>query len=147
MTWTYTASPSTSNRDAVRILVGDIDTNNQLVSDEIIDWMLSTNSTNEMAAADVAEHLAAKFSVQVNTSNMSLSISAGQRAAAYYALAKNLRYQRNDKALQNATILAGGISKDERNDLDEDTTVIQPGFKIGMHDWRPPANADDDTTE
>jgi hypothetical protein len=128
-------------------MVGDIDTTNQLVADEIIDYALTMNTTKEFAAADVADHLAAKFAFQVSTSNMSLSIQAGQRAAAYRQLAVSLRQRRTERALQSATMLVGGISKSERDALDDDTTLVQPAFKRNMHDFRGPASDDDDLTE
>ena len=41
MTWTYSGNPSSTERDAVRFLVGDTDTNDQLLSNEEIDYLVT----------------------------------------------------------------------------------------------------------
>jgi len=41
MSWTYTADPSSSSKDAVRYLIGDVNEADQLVQDEEIYFNLA----------------------------------------------------------------------------------------------------------
>ena len=53
MTWSFSeASLSTSEKDQVRLLIGDTDTSDQLISDEAITFYLSQRSNVNLAAAD-----------------------------------------------------------------------------------------------
>jgi hypothetical protein len=135
MTWSFSeASLSTSEKDQVRLLIGDTDTNDQLISDEAIAFYLSSrgNSVN-LAAADACDSIAAKFARQVDTKNGALSVSASQRSAAYRQLGADLRSQ-------NAELCGaffGGQSIDGKIDLETDTDAIQPRFARGMNDVMP----------
>ncbi len=39
MAWTYGGDPSANARDAIRFLIGDTDTNDQLLNDAEIAWI------------------------------------------------------------------------------------------------------------
>ena len=53
MTWTYSGDPATNARDSIRFLVGDTDTNDQLVSDEEIAWTNSQVTGTDTATTDL----------------------------------------------------------------------------------------------
>lgn len=94
MTWTYSGDPSDSDKDAVRFLVGDTDTTDQLISDEEIAYLLVVHNGPGMAAVGAARAIAAHFSRLVNQSrsvgDLSLAESLDQKATAFHHLADHL---------------------------------------------------------
>lgn len=96
MTWTYTSDPAGDTTDEVRFLVGDTDTTDQLVQNEEIEYALSaypkpTGKPAYLAAAAVADGIAAKFARRADRSLGSLSIQAKQQRDHYVELAQTLR--------------------------------------------------------
>jgi len=96
MSWTYTADPSSSSKDAVRYLIGDVNEADQLVQDEEIYFNLAeVNNEIYRAASNTCYNLAAKFtgqaqSVSKSVGGLSLSTSLGDKAMRYERLAKDL---------------------------------------------------------
>ena len=134
MTWSFSeASLSTSEKDQVRLLIGDTDTSDQLISDEAITFYLSQRSNVNLAAADACDSIAAKFARQVDTRNGALSVPASQRSEAYRQLGADLRVQNAELA----GAFFGGQSIDGKIDLETDTDAIQPRFARGMNDVMP----------
>lgn len=134
MTWTY-SDPSTNDKDAVRFLVGDTDTNDQLVSDEEIEFFIEEfPSSKYHAAAEVAESIAAKFAREVSHSGDGLSYSAEQLHQNYAALAERLRKQARRRHRSGAGPYVGGISWREREMADADSDKIPTSFRSHMHD-------------
>jgi len=146
MTWTYSNDPANNTRDELRLLVGDTNTSDQLLSDEEIAYYLGLNGSDALASAPSAcEGIAAKFSRQANTTNQGLSVAASERAKAYLALANELR----DKAVTVADVFAGGLTISGKEALDQDSDAVQPSFRIGLDDnpsgdpeWNAPGWAD-----
>ena len=60
----YTGNPETDDRDTVRLMVGDTNNDDLLLSDAEIDYYLKQSSDKVMAAADCAEAIAAMPRVQ-----------------------------------------------------------------------------------
>lgn len=96
MSWTYSADPSSSPKDAVRWLVGDTDPDDQLVQDEEINWNL-TQYGGEIyrAASDTAYNISAFFvreaqSTSKSVGGLSISKSFGDKAQRFERLAKDL---------------------------------------------------------
>lgn len=96
MSWTYSGDPASSDRDEVRFLIGDTDANNQLLSDEELDYLIATNPdqgsaySNYKAAAQASLATAAKFSQLMDKTVGSLSIRYSQKQGSYIALAERL---------------------------------------------------------
>jgi len=134
MTWTYSGNPADSDRDKVRFLVFDTDTNEQLLSNEEIAWLLSEQTNVYLAAANAAEAIAAKFAKDITRSAVGLSANVGNRAQFYLELAEKLRNQVGTTN-KRAEVFAGGLSISGKDSLDSDSDAIQPGFKIGEFDW------------
>lgn len=83
---------SLSPRERVRLKVGDTDTNDRLLSDGEIDVYVAAWPTNiELAAADAAEAIAAKFSRGFNFSTDGQVFNRRERVAHYMALSRELR--------------------------------------------------------
>lgn len=149
MTWTYsnswTASGTlTATGNKVRFLVGDTDTNDQLIADETIEAVIaaytSGTAVNYLAAA-VADAIAATFARKADVSNVETSVSASQRYAQYTALAKRLREMPPGQVLGGdgssvvlADITIGGRSKSDLEAREEDDGIVQPAFRRGQWD-------------
>ena len=98
MTWTYGNSPSTTggpggsyNIDLLRFIIGDTDTNHQLLQDEELDFIISTQSNYYMGAAIAAEALTAKFAPSTQEKLGDWSQDFQQRYDHFLALSKELR--------------------------------------------------------
>jgi len=89
MTWSYNTSLAT-DKDKVRFYIGDTDTNDQLLQDEEINFLLAEMSNVLLAAAHAAKAIAAKFSRQADKAVGDLRISLSQKARAYMSLAADL---------------------------------------------------------
>lgn len=92
----------TSDKDRVRLLIGDTDENDPLLYDEEIVEILSQRTVLDSsggtlgvnvpaAAADAAGAIAAKYARSFNFSEDGQSFQAGQRVAHYTELARQLR--------------------------------------------------------
>jgi hypothetical protein len=130
MAWTYSGDPAASARDEVRFLVGDTDTNDQLLQDAEIAYTLSKYPNPLMAAVRSCMALAAKFSRQADASAGPLSESSSQKAKAFFTLAGELRAQ----AGRLAKPVFGGVVQSENETLDQDTNAVQPSFRVGGFD-------------
>lgn len=132
MTWSYDVGSLTAgSKDHVRKLVGDTDTNLQLISDEEITFNLTQFSNVYRAAAQTAEDIAATFAQQCDTTNTGdLSVKASQRFQHYTKLAQTLRTR---AARGVATMKVYGSQTANVDTLDTDDSLVQPKFKLGMH--------------
>lgn len=84
-------SPDTSDKDAVRFLVGDTGPTDWYLQDEEITWALAQQSTVHMAAAVCAEAIAGQLARLADLSLDDTSISYSQRHRHYMDLAERLR--------------------------------------------------------
>lgn len=136
MAWTYGADPENSNRDAVRLLIGDTDTTDQQLQDSEVEYFLtlfgaSGDGRVVPAAVRCCDAIAAKYARQVDTTNQGLRVGASKRLEHYQSLAEELR-------LQIATVgevFLGGSKYSEAKKLDEDTDLIPPVFRRGQDDY------------
>lgn len=142
MSWGYDSDPSGSTRDAVRLMIGDTDIDDQLIQDEEIAYFLDQEGTTHMAAARAADAIAAKFSRQADKKVGDLSIAASQRAKAYRDLAADLRSQ----ASKFVTPFAGGISVSNKQSYEGDSDRVKPSMSRVVHD-NPDAGSSDADTE
>lgn len=117
---TYEGNPASSDLDWVRFRIGDVDPRDWLMGNDEITAILAEQTNRWLAAAECAEHIAARLSREADTSingpgaqNRSLS----QRAAAYERLAKRLRQRAGFQAVP----YAGGISIDDKDTEVADT--------------------------
>jgi len=132
MTWTYT-DPSTSDRDAVRFLVGDTDTSDQQVTDEEIAYAISSEGSVKTAAAFVCRTIAAKYARFVDKSVGDLKLSYSQRQTAYIKLAEKFE---SDSSISNAAPYAGGISRADKETVETDDDRVDPRFRRGMQEHK-----------
>lgn len=113
MTWTYGNSPvasgGTYNLDLIRLLIGDTDTNHQLLTDEELDFFISQQSNYYLAAAMAVDSLVAKFAPSTQERLGDWEGAYQQRYDHFVALARELRR----KAARQLRMWAGGIQPTE----------------------------------
>jgi hypothetical protein len=136
MAWTYGADPANSNRDAVRLLIGDTDTSDQQLQDSEVDYFLGLfGATGDgrvvPAAIRCCDAIAAKYARQVDTTNQGLSVGASKRLAHYQSLAEELRLQLGT----TGEVFLGGSKYSENDKLDDNNNLIPPSFRVGQMDW------------
>jgi hypothetical protein len=114
MTWTYAGDPSANSRDAVRFLVNDTNTSDQLVSDEEIAWAVAEEANVYFAAASVAGAIAASFARKTGFNVDGLSKSYGQKYLEYRELRRSLLQRGEGQPQSKFAIIpdAGGITRD-----------------------------------
>lgn len=129
MTWTYSGDPSSTARDAIRFLVGDTDTTDQLLSDEEIAWVnteASGSATSTDSLYDAAYRccltIASKLAREADKQIGDLSVKMSQRAVAYREQAETL-----EKLVSREGGVpipyAGGITISDK-EIDEDNSDI-----------------------
>lgn len=91
MSWSYD-DPSSSSTDAVRFLIGDTDESDPLLSDEEIEYALSTaGGSVYQAAHDACYAIASKMSRMATSKSVGdLSLSYANRAQAFRDQAERL---------------------------------------------------------
>jgi hypothetical protein len=136
MTFTYSGNPGASALDEVRFLIQDTDSNDQLLSNEEINYLLSVYTDPYLTAISCVTTLIAQASRVVEESkkvgDLSLTVKSGARVAQWEALLKYLRqeqFRRNPAApVVNANVL---LPTDKRDLEDEGSD-----FVVGQMDNR-----------
>ena len=138
MTWTYSGDPATNARDSIRFLVGDTDTNDQLVSDEEIAWTNSEVTGSGTATTDlytvayrVMIAIASKFSRLANQAIGDMRVDLSQKADNARKQAEELRALAGRENLVPVPY-AGGISISDKNIDRENTDRVDPFFTSGQ---------------
>lgn len=95
MSWTYSGNPGSSTLDEVRFLIGDTDTNDQLLSNEELQWLIDKWSDAYSAAISAVTQLlsqAARSTEQnKKVGDLSLSIKNNARLAQWESLLSHLK--------------------------------------------------------
>lgn len=129
--WRYTKDPALSQRDQVRLLIGDTDSTDRQLSDAEIDWTLTQNANVYMTAGQACRSLAARYARKVDRAMGDLKISYSQMQKSYLDLAFQLE-QRG--TMEGASVYAGGISKSDKAVVQDDTDRQNPNFRVGQDD-------------
>lgn len=136
MTWTYSGDPGSSTRDLVRFLIGDTDTTDQLLTNEEIDYLITTFTDGYSAAIGAVNALIAKFARQVDESkkvaDLSLSRSLTARVAQYTTLRDTLTAERARRFTASPVVNPNAIVPTSEKDL----AAYPPGtdFTVGQFD-------------
>lgn len=138
----YTGNPSTSNTDAVRLLVHDTSTSTSdtLLSDTEYTWFINQNTNLYYAASAAAHSIAARYSddyIQKKVGDLSWTVASFSGPVAEYRnLAQSLRVE---GARKGVTPYAGGISVSDKtaneSDADWDRTFHSTGDNPAI--WEP----------
>lgn len=98
MSWSYSGDPGASTLDLVRFLIQDTDTNDQLLSDEEILYLIGVWSDPYAAAIGCVSSLIAKASRGLEESksvaDLSITRRNGSRLQQWQALLKQLEAER-----------------------------------------------------
>ena len=131
MTWTYSGNPANSSSDAVRFLVGDTDTTDQLISNEEIAYLVTVHGNIRRVASESARAIAAKFARLMSRSIGGLQADFSAKYRQYLELADNL-LAKDELAPVSPFISGFGRSAKEAIELDTDRETTF-GRK-GQHD-------------
>ncbi len=129
--FTYSNDPANTPRDAVRLLIGDTDDADPLLSDDEVAFYLSeANSNTYRAASEACKGIAAKLSRRPDHAVGRVIVSYQQRAADFLKLAEVLR----QKFLQSTVApYAGGISIATKDAQEADSDRVPPFFTRTLH--------------
>ncbi len=148
MSWSYTGDPRSSPKDEVRFLVGDTNSNKQLLQDEEVNYNIlyvspiPPSNGNFLAAAYCADAIAAKYAFLVDKAVGDLHISYSQLQKGFLALATKLRAR---ATLLGVRTYTGGESIAEKQTNRQDTDLVQPGVKIDGMNYADPFDPNDPT--
>lgn len=131
MAWSYSGNPASSNLDAVRFLVGDTDTNDQLLSNEEINYMVLTHGNVRRAASESARAIAAKFARLMNRSIGGLAADFSAKYRQYLELADNLLEK---DELSPVSPFISGFSRSAKEAEELDTDRETTFGRKGQHD-------------
>ena len=138
MAWSYSGDPDSSALDGIRFLIGDTDTNDQLLSNEEISWMNSqvtgsTTSTDSLytVAYRCLITIASKFSRLADQAVGDMGVSRSQKAKGARDQAKELKRLAESEG-GTPTPYAGGITvSDKEIDIDN-SDLVKPSFSQGQ---------------
>ena len=129
--FTWTGDPSASNLEAVRYLVGDVDSDAPLVDDNAILWEITQWPNLYSAAASVADSIAALLG---RTQGMRADgVTYGDAAKEYRERAASLRARgatagNGSSGATAGGVYAGGISISDKQAREADTDRVPPSF-------------------
>lgn len=129
--WSYSHDPSTSDKDAVRFLIGDTNSDDKLLSDNEINYVLSAEGTVLQAAINCLQNLIVVYSRQVDTSGDNRSKSLSQRVQSFRTALDSLLER---QSMQGLNVFAGGISKAQKDTQCTDDDRVAPVFTKQMFD-------------
>ena len=134
MAFTY-VDPSSGDRDKVRFLIGDTDSNDPILQDGEITFLLTTWGNIYAAAAYAAEAIAGRYAHKTNYSrsigDLSISESYATSAAEFRELAKSLKAQEIDFFPPSVKVNASAIIAT----ADKLVQTYKTDFYTGMHDY------------
>lgn len=126
MTWSYSGNPGASDRDQVRFLIGDTDTNDQQLTDEEINFLIADKGSANRAALEAARSLQSKYSRLCDQRTGKVDTKYSQRRSAYAALVRRLQLN------LGPVPYAGGISDGDKQIDEDDSDRVKPAFQVGM---------------
>jgi len=143
MAWTYGGDPENSDRDAVRLLIGDTDSTDEQLSDAEVDYFLTEKTSVPASAIEAVRAIIAKYGRKVDKSVGDLKISYSQRLAWYVALENRLKQK---IASKYCTPVAGGISAARKAVVEQDTDRVTPAIERDQFSY-PGTGSDSDADE
>lgn len=129
MAWSFNASLST-DKDWVRFLIGDTDTNAELVADETIEAILTAEMNVYMAGAEICEYLARGITKGGTIKDRKV----GETKIAYRTTEDLLMLSHKLRMRGSAYMRpsAGGVYTSDKDDYDTDTSLDKPEIAKGM---------------
>ena len=145
MAWSYSGDPDSSALDAIRFLIGDTDTNDQLLANEEVSWVnaqVSGSTTSTDALYTVAHRcmitIASKFSRLADQSVGDMRVDMFQKAENARLQAKELKILAQSEG-GTPTPYSGGITVSDKETDQDNSNLIKPSFRQGQFanttDW------------
>lgn len=124
-TWSYDNTLN-SDKDKARFILGDTDTNNQLIYDEEINAALTIKGTLRLAVIYLAESLSARFAKFTQVRGGETTADRTPLAGQYEKLAKRLR-----KAGQKGFAV---LTQTDKDTFESNTDLLTISSARGVHD-------------
>jgi len=132
VTWSYSNTLAT-NRDMVRLKIGDTDTNDQLLQNETIDALLTARSNSVVdASIDCIRAILAVFVREIDRSNIGITASRSQKFNQLESLLKQLQAEARTG---HGGMFVGGHSRSDKDTIESNDDFIQPFAKVGKDDF------------
>lgn len=129
--WIYTGDPGTRNIDAIRLLIGDTDSTDQLITDTEIQYLLTRHGSVNRTASEACRAIAAKFARLMNRSIGGLSADFSQKYHQYMALADSLLTKEETEPVSPFT---SGWKRSVKEAREADTERETTFGRKGIHD-------------
>lgn len=129
-TWSYDATDlATSEKDAIRLEIGDVDSNNWLLSDEEINYAI-TQERNFWAAAARCAEMAGRALLRKADPKLgrSMQIIYSKMALQYFDQARMLRCKANGSVAP----YVGGSNVSDKETIAQDSSLVAPLFTKTM---------------
>lgn len=117
LTWTYEDDLPT-DKDKVRLLIGDTDTDDKLLTDAEVTYFITTHGTLSRAAAEACRAIAAMFARKTSRSVGSLQADFSAKHRQYLAMAESL--DRNQQTEPVSPYLSGWKTSAKRTVYEDD---------------------------
>tara|TARA_R100001086_G_scaffold244873_1_gene175133 strand:+ start:330 stop:773 length:444 start_codon:yes stop_codon:yes gene_type:complete len=132
MSWSFNES-LTNNRDKVRLKIGDTDTNDQILSNETIDALLTEHSSDIMLTTiSCVRAIIAKYSRNMTRGAIGLTADMTVFVTHYQELLSDLIKQNRGNS---GVRFAGGFSDSRKETIESDDDFIRPFASVGMTDY------------
>ena len=128
MTWTYTNTSIVTNLAKVRLLIGDTNTNDQILTDEEITFHIGEEGNIYLAGAACCDSIIGQFARDVDRSGVGIQATRSQIVQHYQDLAERLR-KRGEKNADLTDDLIGGESESRKETLESDSDFVKPLFR------------------
>jgi hypothetical protein len=138
MSNTYTNDPANVPIDAVRFLIGDVNSGDWQLTDQEITFAIAELGPKYGAAYVCATALAGKYSREATATAGKLSVTASDKAKAYATLASRMWTLYTIKAKPKF----GGVLVVDKQRANSDAATLQPSFKREQFD-NPEATQED----
>lgn len=132
MAWNYSGDPSSSKKDELRFNIGDTDSQDQLMSDGEINYLLTkSNQSIALSCISACDLLAMKFARLADESVGQVRISYSQKYAQYLKMKEAFR---SKAAIDECMPYAGGISQSDKETMRDNGDLVQPIFSRHQHE-------------
>lgn len=136
MTWTYSGNPGASTLDEVRFLIQDTNTNDQLLQDEELNYLITSYGDPYSAAVAAVSALIARLaslqSESKKVGDLSLTRVYGLQVAKYEALIKYLERERFRRFPAAPVVNANSLLPTVERDVEDEGS----DFVVGQMDNR-----------
>lgn len=131
MSFTYSGNPASSSLDEVRFLLSDTESENPLLSNEEVEYLLAQQENSYLAAANGAEIISSIFTRRADKEKVGdITLEYKDKARQYVNLAGRLR---DSNPSQSITPYCGGISISDKDSRESNLNRLVPVFTRDTH--------------